>query len=257
MKQHYPPEYESYADNSGNLDLPWLLKKAYTYGISKRRKIVTRSKKTGRILDVGCATGSFLLGMKEIHSWEVFGVEISPHAANIARMNGLEVFTGTLEEANFSAASFDAVTLWDVLEHLHDPISSLGEIYRILKPEGTLVVRVPNGASRDARWFGKTWAGWDAPRHLYVFTISTLETILKANGFRISQMSCEIGGYPTFVLSVRFWLYHRNISLKTRKKITRWLYHPISRVLSAPLFYILGLRLRGPLLTVTATKAGE
>jgi SAM-dependent methyltransferase len=254
MGQHYPPEYESYTDSSVDRELPWLTKKAYAYGISKRRRVVTRRKKGGRILDVGCATGTFLLGMKELPDWEVAGVEISPHAANIARKNQLEVFTGTLEEAQLPSSRFDAVTLWDVLEHLHNPMTSLEEIHRILKPGGILVLRVPNGASWDAKWFGQTWAGWDAPRHLYVFTAITLKKMLEANGFRISNMSCEIGSYPTFVLSVRFWLFDRGVDSNTRQKITRWLYHPIARILSVPLFYLLGLRRKGPLLTVTATK---
>jgi SAM-dependent methyltransferase len=257
MGQYYPPEYESYTDSTSDRELPWLLKKAYAYGISKRRRVVTRRKKGGRILDVGCATGTFLLGMKELPGWEVAGVEISPHAANIARKHQLEVFTGTLEEAHLPSSSFDAVTLWDVLEHLHDPMEGLREIHRILKPGGILVLRVPNGSSWDAKWFGPTWAGWDAPRHLYVFTIDTLKKMMEAAGFQISQMSCEIGSYPTFVLSVRFWLYDRNVDMKTRQRIAKWLYHPIARIISVPLFYLLGLRLKGPLLTMTATKKGD
>lgn len=252
--QYYPPEYESYADHSFDQNIPWLLKKAYAYGIKKRTRVVTRKKKTGRILDVGCATGSFLLGMKELPGWDVFGVEINPHAANIARENQLDVFTGTLEDAQFPNAGFDAVTLWDVLEHLHDPNSSISEIHRILKPDGILVIRVPNIASRDAKWFGSTWAGWDSPRHLFVFSPDTLSKMLEDNGFQVAKMSCEIGSYPTFVLSVRFWLYDHKVNKNNRQRVAKLLYHPVTRVISAPLFYLLGLRLQGPLITVTAVK---
>ena len=254
IQQHYPPEYESFTQNIIDNNVPWLLKKAYSYGIKKRSRVVTREKNGGRILDVGCATGTFLRGMQEIPGWDVVGVEINPHAANIARENQLEVFNGTLEEAKFPSMHFDSVTLWDVLEHIHDPMASLHEIHRVLKPGGILVIRVPNSSSRDAKWFGPNWAGWDAPRHLYVFNAKTLGKMLKTNGFQVLNMSCEIGSYPTFVLSLRFWLYDRKVSIEIRQKITKWLYHPITRIISAPLFYILGLRLRGPLITVTATK---
>lgn len=254
MQQHYPPEYESYADSRATDKATWLLRKVYTYGTTKRARVVTRAKKSGRILDIGCASGIFLLGMKSRPGWEAIGVEINPHAANIAKENQLDVFTGTLDAAAFPSNWFDAVTLWDVLEHLHDPTASLREIHRILKPDGILVIRVPNVSSRDAKWFGPTWAGWDSPRHLYVFGIDTLRKILETNNFQIENMSCEIGSYPTFVLSVRFWLYHKKVNKKTREKISKWLYSPFMRMVTAPIFYLLGLGLRGPLITVTARK---
>ena len=254
MQEHYPPEYDSYPEDLTDKKIPWLLRKAYAYGVTKRVRVVTRRKKSGKLLDIGCATGTFLLGMKKQAGWETMGIEISPHAAAIARKHHLDVFTGTLEDANFPAAEFDAVTLWDVLEHLHDPAGSLREIHRVLKPGGVIVIRVPNVASWDASWFGAAWAGWDAPRHLYVFSPNTLEKMLAASGFQVEDINCSIGSYPTFVLSVRFWLYRKGVAPEKRDKIIKFLYHPFSRILSAPLFYLLGLQARGPLITVTAVK---
>lgn len=254
MSAHYPPEYESYNTDLSNKSVPWFVRKIYTYGIYKRSRIATRDQKSGKLLDVGCATGTFLKYMQEQSDWDVSGVELNPHAAQIAKKQGLNVYNGTLENAKFPSNSFDVITLWDVLEHLYDPTSSLREIRRILKPGGTLIIRVPNLDSRDAKWFGTTWAGWDAPRHLYVFTPDTLTQLVETTGLQTKTIKCNIGGYPTFVLSVRFWLSAQKVNPSTRKKITKALYHPLSRILSAPIFFLLGLRLKGPLITLTAEK---
>ena len=252
MPAHYPPEYESYVNPGEGREVAPLLQQAYRYGMDKRCRYVTRVKSGGRILDVGCATGLFLLNMRRQPGWEVHGVEISPHAAAIARQQGLDVFTGDLEEAQFAGASFDVITMWDVFEHLHDPAASLAEIRRVLKPDGLLVLRVPNEGSWDARIFGRYWAGYDAPRHLYIFDRRTLTEMLARNGFTTVSASCGIGSYPTFVLSVRFWLRARGTPPDRQGRVARLLYHPLMRLLTAPLFYLYGLGLRGPLLVVTA-----
>jgi 2-polyprenyl-3-methyl-5-hydroxy-6-metoxy-1,4-benzoquinol methylase len=255
IAQYYPPEYESYTADLKDNQISWLLKKAYSYGIDKRGKIVRRYKKSGRLLDVGCATGVFLTGMQSSPDWELYGVEISEHAARIAReQNFLNVTQGTLHEAHYPSDFFDAVTLWDVLEHLHDPLASLREIHRILKKDGILVFRVPNLNSWDAMIFGPAWAGLDAPRHLYVFHPDTLSTLLHNTNFNILRMGCDIGSYPTFLLSLRFWLQMKGAKRSARELIFRILYHPFMRILSAPFFYAYGIGLRGPLITVAATK---
>ena len=254
MGTHYPPEYESYAPPPGK-NTPRLLQMAYDYGRFKRARMITRVKAGGRLLDVGCSTGTFLLSMRDKPGWTVQGVEISEHPARIARdEHGLDVFTGTLETAHFPEATFDAITLWDVFEHVHDPVATLREIHRVLKPGGVLLMRVPNGDSWDAKLFGPTWAGLDAPRHLYVFGLKTLRQMLEQQKFHISKLSCEIGSYPTFVLSVRFWMVQRGWDPQRREKIARWLYHPFVRILTSPFFYLYGLGLRGPLVIAVASK---
>jgi SAM-dependent methyltransferase len=252
MSRHYPPEYVSYAPNPVVRRTPWLLRRAYDYGVRKRVRTVTRVADRGALLDVGCATGTFLLGMRRYTGLALTGVEISLHAAAVALAEGLDVRVGTLEEARFPDAAFDIVTLWDVFEHLHDPTGSLVEIARILKPGGGVVIRVPNLDSWDARLFGRYWAGLDAPRHTYVFDLQNLRNMLGAAGFTDLEMRCNIGSYPTFALSVRFWLTGRGVAPEWRRRIMRLLENPFARLASAPLFYFLSLGLRGPLVTVTA-----
>ncbi len=258
MVAHYPPEYDSYHPETADGPGSWLLRRAVQYGLDKRARYVTRRAGGGRLLDIGCSTGLFLNRMKTHGSWELYGVEINRQAAETARQQyGLEVFVGTLEQAGYPDESFDAITLWDVFEHLHDPLRSLHEIHRILKPDGVLVLRVPNGASWDARLFGPHWAGLDAPRHLYVFTPETLRRMLAEAGFAVDELSCRIGSYPTFVLSVRFWLGARGVSARKQRALLKALQHPVARLLSAPLFFLASTGERGPLMVVTASRSRQ
>lgn len=255
MAEHYPTEYEPYADSTA-LNAPnALLRRAFAYGIQKRVRFITRHKAGGQLLDVGCAAGTFLSGMRDNPGWVVQGVEPSAEVAAYARtIHDLDVFTGTLEEAAYPAHTYDCVTMWDVLEHVHDPLGTLCEVSRILKDDGILVIRVPNLASWDARLFGNVWAGLDAPRHLYVFRPETVTALLAQARFELIDLSAAIGGYVTFVLSARFWMTEHQWSESSMQRVTRILYHPLARIASAPLFWIPSILKRGPLMVLTARK---
>lgn len=252
--EHYPLRYELYNDVAATTTNP-LTTQAIQYGMQKRCRFVTRHRAQGRVLDIGCAAGTFLGAMHALGNWDVCGVEINQEIARrTSQQYHFEVFAGTVEDAAFPDQHFDAVTLWDVLEHLHDPRHALQEIYRILKPGGVVVIRVPNLASWDAKFFGKDWIGWDAPRHLYVFTPKTLTQMIEKAGLEFVEHSCRLGSYMTFVMSVRTWMTAHDYSPATRKKAANLLYHPLTRILSAPLFQIPSLLLRGPSLITTARK---
>lgn len=255
MGMHYPPEYDSYEPVIQNKATSGLLRLAYNFGMWKRSHYITRFKKGGKLLDIGCASGTFLNAMRNFGHWDLSGVELSDYAARIAREQfHLNVFTGSLENSNYPDQSFDVVTLWDVLEHLHDPVKSLQEINRILKYDGLLVLRSPNGDSWDAKLFGQYWAGLDSPRHLYVFTPSTLSKALDASGFHINHQDTLSGGYPTFLLSLRFWLTDHPGSDKTKNILLAILHHPIARILTVPIFYSIGYLGKGPALAISAVK---
>jgi SAM-dependent methyltransferase len=255
MEMHYLPDYELYAPEPESSAVSPLLRLAYDYGMAKRRGFLIRHQACGRLLDVGCATGTFLRAVREAGGWETHGVEMSSAAVQIARERyGLDVSAGTLEAAAFPNEMFDAVTLWDVLEHLPDPAASLTEIWRILKAAGVLILRVPNGASWDAQWFGPYWAGLEPPRHTYVFTPQTLELLLVKSGFEILHRSSGSAAYTTFLLSLRFyWGEHGKWAAR---RLLPLLYHPVMRLASAPLFFLASLGLRGPQLIIAARKAG-
>ncbi len=254
MSQHYPENYEPY-ETKEEQKTSWLFQKAIKYGIAKRVRFVTKYKKNGRVLDVGCATGVFLEGMRARGKWELYGVEPSDHAATIAfQKTNADIFVGTLEQAQFSGNFFDVVTMWDVLEHVHNPQETLDEIYRILKPDGLLVIRVPNVDSLQAKIFGRFWAGLDAPRHLYVFSPEDLSNMLRKSGFQIKNKSFGSASYLVFSLSLRFWMVEKGIQKSVRQGILWILNHPVSRLISAPFFYLTGFLDKGPLLVVTAHR---
>lgn len=138
----------------------------------------------GRILDVGCGKGEFLANMRNL-GWEVVGVEPDPKAVNLARKQyDLDTYQGTLEEAGFPEESFDVITMNHVIEHLPDPISTLRECHRVLRPGGSLVAVTPNIRSLGFRLFGQAWRGLEPPRHLYLFSTETLRTAAESTGFR-------------------------------------------------------------------------
>ena len=249
MAPFYPDSYDSYqAAPAGR----W----THQYGMQKRCQEVMRYQRHGRILDVGCSNGSFLAAMQSL-GWQVQGVEINAHAAALARQAGLDVFSGTLEQAGYPPGTFEAVTLWDVLEHLHQPIESLREIRRILKPEGVLVLKVPNGASWEARRFGRAWSGVDAPRHTCLFTPTTLHRALTCTGFTVLSQHNRIGSYSFFPLSVRFWLTQKRCSPRWIKLAERLLAHPFTRLCAAPLFGLLNTGLHGASLVAAARPGAQ
>jgi 2-polyprenyl-3-methyl-5-hydroxy-6-metoxy-1,4-benzoquinol methylase len=138
----------------------------------------------GRLLDFGCGGGAFLHRMKQ-QGWRVLGIDISPAAVTHARRHlGLDVLLGTLPHPDLAPRSFDVVTMWEVLEHLHDPLDTLRQVRRLLVPGGRLVVSVPNIDSLPFRWFQQDWIGLDLPRHLIHFAPWTLPLMLERAGFR-------------------------------------------------------------------------
>jgi 2-polyprenyl-3-methyl-5-hydroxy-6-metoxy-1,4-benzoquinol methylase len=142
----------------------------------------------GRLLDVGCGSGGFLKKMQDL-GWEASGVEPDPSAARVAREHyGLDVTCETLEEAALSAGQFDVITMNHVIEHLPDPITSLQECGRVLKDTGRLVVTTPNVDSLGRRLFRTSWRGLEVPRHLQLFSVTTLAECVRRAGLHVQEV---------------------------------------------------------------------
>jgi SAM-dependent methyltransferase len=135
----------------------------------------------GRILDVGCGNGSRLERFRKL-GWQAEGQEVDGEAAAEARrIAGVPVHLGALKEVGFPDASFDAITMSHVIEHVDDPVSLLQECRRILRAGGILIVRTPNVDSYGHRHFGAFWRGLEPPRHLHLFSQQTLlRTAIRA-----------------------------------------------------------------------------
>jgi len=141
------------------------------------------------LLDIGCAQGFFLFNACKA-GYTGKGVEISQDAVKYARNEfGLDVEAQPFEELRFGATRFDVVTLWQVLEHVPYPLMMLGEVNRILRPGGLVVVSTPNIGGIPAKILREKW--WDIKRlHINQFATSTLGNILRNAGFRsISSVS--------------------------------------------------------------------
>ena len=136
-----------------------------------------------RLLDVGCGGGSFLHRMQAL-GWNVTGLDVSAAAVQRIRTQlGLRAVVGTLPHAELTGGRFEAVTLWQSLEHFHQPLAALRQVHELLAPGGRVYLSVPNIDSGPFRWFGAAWLGLDLPRHLVHFTPATLRRMLDAAGF--------------------------------------------------------------------------
>ena len=135
----------------------------------------------GSALDIGCGDGTFLelLHQKE---WQVAGTELDPRRA---RARGLSVAETVRDAARFGP--FDLVTMWHTLEHFPDPLGILREVTRLLRPDGAVLIAVPNADGLQAKAFGPSWLHLDVPRHLFHFGPRSLQTLLAKAGLAPSE----------------------------------------------------------------------
>lgn len=136
-----------------------------------------------RLLELGCGNGEFLETMRSL-GWLVHGIEPDPKAVAAAVKRGVEVQANRLDEAGFEDASFDAISMNHVVEHLHDPVNTLSQCLRLLKPGGTISIATPNLESRGHRIFGRDWHFLHAPNHLVLFSTQSLCSLLSRLGYR-------------------------------------------------------------------------
>jgi len=138
----------------------------------------------GRLLDFGCGGGSFLRRMAEL-GWDATGLDSSPAAVEaVAADPRLKAVVGTLPHPDLKPSSFELITMWHSLEHVHDPLGVVRAAYHLLVPGGRLVVACPNIDSWAFRRYAESWFALDLPRHLTHFTPVTLAALLRTAGLR-------------------------------------------------------------------------
>lgn len=154
--------------------------------LQQKRKQITRlsPKKTGSILDIGCGTGAFLETMKHA-GWDTLGLEPDEKARQKAIDRSLSVYPS--EHLFNINKTFDVITMWHVLEHVHDLHAYLEKIHSLLEPDGVLLVAVPNYTSRDQLAYQQFWAAYDVPRHLYHFSPSSMQQLMSKYGFQLMK----------------------------------------------------------------------
>lgn len=145
-------------------------------------------RQTGRLLDVGCATGEFLAAARS-RGWETHGVETSRVAASRAEeIAGAQVHVGTLDTAQYPDGWFDAVTLWDVIEHVQSPSSYVARIQRLVRPGGIFALTTPNIRSVSYALLRRHWWVVGPNDHIYYFAPRTMARLLTKHDFAIHQM---------------------------------------------------------------------
>jgi 2-polyprenyl-3-methyl-5-hydroxy-6-metoxy-1,4-benzoquinol methylase len=183
-KYYESVDYISHTDSKRSL-----FEKIYHFvkSIALRNKLnLINSLKSnkGRILDIGAGTGDFLLVAKE-NGWQIVGVEPSQKAKAIAKKKGVSFVEATSDLADHS---FDVISMWHVLEHVPNLINQIAELKRLLKPNGTLVIAVPNFKSFDANYYGKFWAAYDVPIHFWHFSKTAIKKIFEKEEMKVEKV---------------------------------------------------------------------
>ena len=179
LPEYYKSEdYISHTDSSRNL-----FEKAYhlVRKISLKKKlnlINSFSFETKKLLDIGCGTGDFLQTAKQ-NNWNVSGIEPNQSARNIANKKTNNSVFDTEQLLKFEVHNFDVITLWHVLEHLPDLENQMIVFKKLLKPNGTLIIAVPNYESYDAKYYKQFWAAYDVPRHLWHFNKESISKLVS------------------------------------------------------------------------------
>ena len=172
--------YISHTDSKKSfIDKLYQLVKGYT--LNKKLKLINSFKTENKnLLDVGCGTGDFLLVCKK-NGWSVTGVEPNKNAKNLAEsklaINRTSIIYSELEEIN--SIKFDVITLWHVLEHVPNLSAYISKLKSLLKPNGVLLIAVPNFKSYDAEYYKQFWAAYDVPRHLWHFSKRAIQLLFS------------------------------------------------------------------------------
>ncbi len=254
LAPYYPVNYLPYSESNGQ-EKSTIQKLSNNHLENRRVKLISKHRdQIGKVLDIGCSTGTFLNQMRQ-NGWDAYGVETSLHASEYARTHfGLDVTTSTLGETDFPDEFFDVVTMWDVLEHVNDPKETLRQIARILKPGGLLLVSVPNPESMGAKVFRDVWVGWDRPRHLHIFSPKVIKKYLNATGFKLKTIESLGGRLGLTLLNLEFWANKQGIDLVKFGRFRNALYNPVFRIVTYPFYRLLELTNRATNMHVFATK---
>lgn len=190
LRDYYPPDYW-FAPDSGTAAK---LEQSYRRIVLRDHlrfveRALRESEEQGVVLDVGCGGGLFLQMLAERGAKKVVGLDFSLDAANVAwRRAGVPAVCATLSRPPLAPESCAAVTMFHVLEHLYDPASYLDGAHRLLRPDGRLIVQVPNAACWQFLLLGERWNGVDVPRHLIDYRLSDVEMLLNSCGFEVLRV---------------------------------------------------------------------
>lgn len=205
LPDYYKSEdYISHTDNKRNLfeKIYYLVK---LISMKRKLRIINPFAQTNKkLLDFGCGTGDFLKIAQE-NKWDITGIEPNSRARAIANKKTNNLVYGTEELINLKPNSFNVITLWHVLEHLPKFEEQIIILKKLLKPNGALIIAVPNFKSYDAQYYQSFWAAYDAPRHLWHFSKNSISTIADQNKMEVTNMlPLKFDAYYVSLLSEKY-----------------------------------------------------
>lgn len=178
--------------------------KVRKHTLKKKLQLVSKYAKSKTLMDIGCGTGDFL-GFVNQQGWKVKGLEPSEDARNKAIQNHQVEVESTEELAHQESGSFDAISMWHVLEHVYNLNEDFAHFKRILKDNGHLFIAVPNCASYDAQHYKKEWAAYDLPIHLYHFRPDDIKALAEKHDMKLVEMiPMKFDSYYVSMLSEKY-----------------------------------------------------
>jgi ubiquinone/menaquinone biosynthesis C-methylase UbiE len=199
IKEFYDNEYIAHRKKSDWGVLTRFYNRAMEKHDREKDKIVRKAFLPGpnsKILDVGCAVGTFLSFMKNRYACSVSGVDFTDLAAQNTE-RGIDFSCGLFYETTFAEKSFDLVTMWHFLEHDYDPMRSLKKAYKVLKPGGYLIMEVPRLDSASFKLFQDRWPGLQAPQHTVLFDKQNFLKFAERTGFELIDYLAR-GAFPAY-----------------------------------------------------------
>ncbi|RRJ94174.1 class I SAM-dependent methyltransferase [Flavobacterium macacae] len=185
-------------------------------------------KSKGNLLDIGAGTGDFLLVAKQ-NGWNAVGIEPSEKAKAIAHQKGVELKSNLSE---FEDHSFDVITMWHVLEHVPNLENQIKDLKRLLKPNGSIIIAVPNFKSFDADYYQEFWAAYDVPRHLWHFSKTAIQKLFLAENLELQKvLPMKFDSFYVSLLSEKYktgkmnYIKAFSIGLKSNLKAKKSLEH--------------------------------
>ena len=212
LGKYYPKEYGPYRDGDFIFKygpISRLTKKFLNFQKRKNKKslLIDNNDKTMlRYLDFGCGGGADLERVKMAHpNWELYGLDAISTACEETRKRGFEVFCGDVFSMDLPKDFFDRVNMSHVIEHLQRPQETLKKLYDTMKEGAAVTITTPNFDTPSARIFKSYWYALDTPRHLFLFTPTTLGTMIERAGFRIVKIDFDRN--PKVLLKSIFYLF--------------------------------------------------
>ena len=176
---------------------------AKSINLNNKLELINKVGNGKKILDYGCGVGDFLEHLQK-NGYDVLGMEPNDSARRIAQSKvGIEKVTSTELEQN--TEKYDVITLWHVLEHIPNLNEIIQQLKNHLSENGRLIIAVPNHQSYDAKYYGKYWAAYDVPRHLWHFSDKSMSNLLSNFGMKIDKISpMKLDAFYVSLLSEKY-----------------------------------------------------